>query len=196
MIVCFSYTKLNLNVISLILSILITCVFNNIFFSLDKFKLNAQVEGYYNDTKDIKTISYSKNETTKEVIDSDIWEIEIPKINLQAKIADGTTDNILNQFVGHFNETPRENGNVALAAHNRGYSVNYFERLKELEIGDEIIYTYKKTKRKYTVVLKSIIKDTEWKNLENTEENRITLITCVENEPEYRRCIQGIEIIN
>ena len=26
-----------------------------------------------------------------------------------------------------------------------------------------------------------------------TEENRITLITCVENEPEYRRCIQGIE---
>lgn len=45
----------------------------------------------------------------------------------------------------------------------------------------------------YTVVENKIIKDTDWKDLEETEENRITLITCVENEPEYRRCIQGIE---
>ena len=30
--------------------------------------------------------------------------------------------------------------------------------------------------------------------LENTEENRITLITCVENQKEYRRCIQAEEI--
>ena len=29
--------------------------------------------------------------------------------------------------------------------------------------------------------------------LKNTDENKITLITCLENEPEYRRCIQAIE---
>ncbi len=29
--------------------------------------------------------------------------------------------------------------------------------------------------------------------MEKTEENEITLITCIENEPEYRRCIKGIE---
>ena len=38
-----------------------------------------------------------------------------------------------------------------------------------------------------------IIKDTNWNYLKNTEKNKITLITCIENEPEYRRCIQAIE---
>ena len=39
-----------------------------------------------------------------------------------------------------------------------------------------------------------IIENTDWTYLEDTEENTITLITCVENEPKYRRCIQGEEI--
>ena len=27
--------------------------------------------------------------------------------------------------------------------------------------------------------------------IEDTEKDKITLITCVENEPEYRRCVQA-----
>lgn len=122
------------------------------------------------------------------------WKLEIPKINLIADISEGTNEEILNKYIGHFSETPKENGNVALAAHNRGYKVNYFQNLKELEIGDIVFYTYKETKRKYVIEFKTIIKDTEWKNLENTKENKLTLITCVENQPEYRRCLQAIEI--
>ena len=38
-----------------------------------------------------------------------------------------------------------------------------------------------------------IIKDTDWEPLEDTEKDKITLITCVENEPEYRRCVQAVE---
>ena len=87
----------------------------------------------------------------------------------------------------------KENGNIGLAGHNRGYKVNYFERIKELSIGDEIYYTYGSTRKKYKVTLITIIKDTQWNYLESTSDNRITLITCLENEPEYRRCIQGIE---
>ena len=45
--------------------------------------------------------------------------------------------------------------------------------------------------KEYKVEKISIIKDTDWNCLENTEKNIITLITCVENQPEYRRCIQG-----
>ena len=74
------------------------------------------------------------------------------------------------EYVGHFENTNLLNGNVGLAAHNRGYPINYFARLEELEFGDEIIY-----KQGY-------------------ETNTITLITCVENKPTQRRCIQGIEI--
>ena len=87
-----------------------------------------------------------------------------------------------------------EFGNIALAAHNRGYKVNYFQDLKKLEIGDEIYYSYKNIKRKYIVNSKAIIRDTDLQVLENTKENILTLITCLENEPQYRRCIQALEV--
>ena len=125
--------------------------------------------------------------------ESEIWQIEIPKISLIANITEGTTKEILNHYVGHFEETQKENGNIGLAAHNRGYEVNYFQDLKLLKKGDEIKYKHNEFEKIYEVEKCRIIKDTEWEYLENTEENRLTLITCVENEPEYRRCVQAVE---
>ena len=127
--------------------------------------------------------------------DLDKWELEIPKINLKATIAQGTTDEILNKYIGHFVESEVLEGNIALAAHNRGYDVNYFSRLKELEIGDEVIYYYRNEIKKYIVYSKEIIKDTNFEVIENNEnkDNILTLITCVENMPELRRCIKCIE---
>ena len=110
-----------------------------------------------------------------------------------ADISEGTTSEILNKYVGHFEETPIEEGNIGLAAHNRGYDVNYFSRIKDLKIGDKITYIVNDNKREYIVSLITIIDDTDWKNLENTNDNRLTLITCLENVPEKRRCIQAIE---
>lgn len=137
-------------------------------------------------TNEIITIS-------DENIDFSIWKLEIPKINLVADISEGTDVKTLDQYIGHFEETSKSQGNICLAGHNRGYSVNYFENLKELEIGDEIYYTYQGERLEYIVSSKNIIKDTDWSSLENTEDNRLTLITCVENQPELRRCIQAIE---
>ena len=71
--------------------------------------------------------------------------------------------------------------------------MNYFENLKKLKLDDEIIYTYNNFKKVYIVDKIEIIKDTDWSMLKNTDDNKITLITCVENEPNFRRCIQGIE---
>ena len=124
---------------------------------------------------------------------ADIWQIQIPKISLNAIIAEGTSKEILNQYVGHFEQTSKEQGNVGLAAHNRGYKVNYFKDLKLLKQGDEIIYTHNQFVKTYEVQRNRIIRDIEWEFLEQTEENRLTLITCVENQPEFRRCIQAIE---
>lgn len=137
-------------------------------------------------TNEIITIS-------DENIDLNSWKLEIPKINLVADISEGTDVKTLDQYIGHFEETSKSQGNICLAGHNRGYSVNYFENLKELEIGDEIYYTYQGERLEYIVSSKNIIKDTDWSSLENTEDNRLTLITCVENQPELRRCIQAIE---
>ncbi len=129
------------------------------------------------------------------LVDYNKWEIQIPVINLDAEIKEGTESEIIEYYVGHFTETVKENGNVGLAAHNRGYTKNYFENLKDLEIGDLIYYTYNGETKEYVVQENTIIKDTDWSYLQTTEENKITLITCVEDMPEYRRCVQGIENI-
>ena len=66
--------------------------------------------------------------------------------------------------------------------------------MKKLEKGDKIIYSTKYGIKEYKVILNKIIKQTDWSYIKNTKDNRITLITCVENMYEYRRCIQAIEI--
>lgn len=147
-------------------------------------------------TKEENAISNVNNQVSKLETSSYEWKLEIPNINLEANIEEGTNKEILDEFIGHFEETKKNLGNIGLAAHNRGYKVNYFEKLKELKEGDLIYYTYKETKRAYVVISKTIIKDTEWSNLKNTEDNRLTLITCVENRPELRRCVQAIEFKN
>ncbi len=142
--------------------------------------------------KKINSKTNTSNVNTQENICEE-WYLEIPKINLFAKIAEGTEEKILNEYIGHFKETTFINGNVGLAAHNRGYKVNYFSKLKELEIGDTINYCYNNEIRTYKVILKEIIDETNWSFLKNTKENKLTLITCVEDMPELRRCIQAIE---
>ena len=122
------------------------------------------------------------------------WRLEIPKINLVADISEGTSEEILNKYIGHFIDSKFWNGNVALAAHNRGYKVNYFNRIKELEQGDEILYYFGNLKRRYEVYSKEIVNETDLTILDNTNVNVLTLVTCVENKPKLRRCIKAIEV--
>ena len=57
-------------------------------------------------------------------------------------------------------------------------------------------YYYNGNVRRYIVSKLVIVEDTDWTYLENTEENTLTLITCVENEPSYRRCVQATEDVS
>lgn len=123
------------------------------------------------------------------------WRLEIPILNVEAPISSGTEPEDLNTTVGHFLQTDIWIGNVALAGHNRGYEQNYFQDIKKLDIGDIIIYETEYGIRIYEVEINEIIESTDWSYIDNTEDNRITLITCEEDEPEYRRCIQAVEKI-
>lgn len=62
-----------------------------------------------------------KEETTNNK-NQNIWKVEIPKINLVATIQEGTSEQTMNKYVGHFDNTDKWNGNVGLAAHNRRLS--------------------------------------------------------------------------
>ena len=160
-----------------------------IFFIIQIFISQYSVETEINENIMEKT-AISTIENSEKI---EICQIEIPSISLIANISEGTTKEILNEYVGHFEETSKENGNIGLAAHNRGYEVNYFKDLKQLRKGAEIKYIHNEYEKIYEVEKCRIIKDTEWEYLEQTEDNMITLITCVENQPEYRRCIQAVE---
>lgn len=119
--------------------------------------------------------------------------IQIDKIGLYAEVKEESSEEVLENYVGHIEKTSMFNGNVGLAAHNRGAIKNYFEDLNKLVIGDEIIYKTKLGSRKYKVYKISEILDTDWSKFDNTVQNELTLITCVNNKVNVRLCVQARE---
>lgn len=200
----FRYSVIYINIVSFVISIIIFLIvnlfFSNMYIFTTKgiFKISFKVNNGYIQ----RDSNYVEDTNTEKTIEEEVenkndeWYLEIPCINLKANIKEGTTKEIMEDYIGHFEETKKDIGNIGLAAHNRGYKNNYFQNLKELKENDEIYYKYKNKKRKYVVIKNIIIKDTDWTNLEESSDgNIITLITCVENQPEYRRCVQGKEKI-
>lgn len=122
-----------------------------------------------------------------------IGSLKIEKINLNGTVKEGSTNEILRDYIGHIEETAKYDGNVGLAAHNRGNKYSYFARINELEPGDEIVYTTKYGERKYIVDTKKEILETDWSKLERTTDNRLTLITCIKNKVNQRLCVQAVQ---
>ena len=191
----FKFSTTYINVVSLFISIIVFSFIQLFFSNYKNFSQKSYLKAGFNVENQIQNkVSNSLNNQTnpqESQQETEEWYIEIPIINLKANIKEGTEKETLDDYVGHFEETQKENGNIGLAAHNRGYKNNYFENIKKLKEDDSIFYNYKGKIKEYKVEKISIIKDTDWNCLENTEKNIITLITCVENQPEYRRCIQG-----
>ena len=174
------FTRTNIFCVSTII------IFFIIIFFISQYSIETEIE-----TEIMELQSQIQIVENKENIEK--WQIEIPKISLVANISEGTTKEVLNQYVGHFEKTSRKEGNIGLAANNKGYGINYLENLKLLIKGDEIKYTYNGFEKIYEVKKCRIIRSTELQYLEETEDNMMSLITYVENQPEYRRCIQASE---
>ena len=205
------YTTRYVNLVSFIITLLIFIITINARITLNRINYGTLISillkrdsvlvelksnNFNQDTED-KNVENQNNPKTNNLEtkeEKNKWKIMIPEISLEAEISEGTIKEIMDKFVGHFEETTKISGNVGLAAHNRGYAVNYFANIKQLKENDKIIYQYNGEQKTYSVIENKIIKDTDWSLLENTKDNRITLITCVENEPEYRRCVQAKEI--
>ena len=122
--------------------------------------------------------------------DGTLGTLKIPKLGLNVKVYEG--ENNLEKGVGHFTDTAVFTGNVAIAGHNRGVN-SYFGEIHNLKAGDEIIYTTKLGTKKYAVTSVRKINAADFSFLRETSDNRLTLITCVKNEPNFRRCVQARE---
>ncbi len=123
-----------------------------------------------------------------------IAKLSIPDINLSVKVYEGTTSSALSKGAGHFKETSIWDGNVCIAGHNRGVN-NHFGKIHELDLGATIKLTTKNGTRKYEVFSIEKISVDDTTDLQNTSDNIITLITCVENQSDYYRwCVKAQEV--
>ena len=100
---------------------------------------------------------------------------------------------VMKTSVGHFTQTPIFNGNVGLSAHNRDYKID-FRELKNVNIGDKVTYKTNLGTRTYKITVKTNIKEADFSYLEDTKDNRITMITCIEDKPTERLVVQAIQI--
>ena len=125
--------------------------------------------------------------------DGSIGTISIPKLNVTAKVYEEENLDNLAKGAGHFKNTSCWDGNVGFAAHNRG-QVGFFGQIHTLTNGDKIVYTTVLGTRTYEVYFVGQINETDFSKLGRTDENIVTLITCVNDRPELRWCVQAKEI--
>lgn len=147
-----------------------------------------------NTNTNTESISDGYTEVTSDLYYSGghIGTLSISEIDLSVKVYQGTDSATLKKGVGHFEETSVWDGNVALAAHNRGVN-NYFGQIHTLDIGDTIRLTTKLGSRTYEVFSVSKVSETDRSALASSSENLLTLYTCVRNQSDLRWCVQAVE---
>ena len=107
--------------------------------------------------------------------------LSIPKIDVDLLFTEGVTKEALKYAVGHMPGTamPGEVGNCAVAGHRSYTFGEYFNRLDELEVGDEIAVSIGSETYTYRVYESFLVEPSEIWVTEPVEDRKvITLITC------------------
>lgn len=124
--------------------------------------------------------------------DGSIGTLKIPALGIDMKVWEGETDASMAKGVAHYSSTSAWNGNVSLCGHNRG-TKHAIGSIKDLDIGDTITYTTVYGTRSYAVSYVGTISSTDWSRLQATADNRITITTCLANQPSKRVVVQAVE---
>lgn len=107
--------------------------------------------------------------------------ITIPKLGIKQMIVEGVSNQALKFAVGHMPGTaqPGEVGNCGIAGHRSYTFGEYFNRIDELEVGDEIHITLGKETFVYRVYESFLVEPTEVSVIEPQGDKAVvTLITC------------------
>ena len=109
--------------------------------------------------------------------DGSIGTLKIPSLGINMKVWEGETNSSMRKGLGHYSSTSAWDGNVGVCGHNRGTKY-VIGSIKDLETGDTITY----------------IDRTDWSYLQATTDNRVTLTTCLANQPNKRVCVQAVQV--
>jgi len=136
---------------------------------------------------------------TLDEMPSTLGIIEIDKIDLKYPIGEGTGLDTLRYVIGHMPESAplNEIGNAILAGHRSHSFGTFFNRLDELELGDEITITSINGEVvTYKVYDKLIVEPDDFSIMRGSSNYRvITLITCHPlYNPDKRLIIHAIDV--
>ena len=143
--------------------------------------------------------AYTGNHTPIEqaqMADGGLGVLTIEKIGLSVNVYEGPDQmEDMSKGAAHFPHTSAWDGNVGLSAHNINFdgTDGFFKNLYRLEEGDKITYRCELGERAYTVETVKTIDATDWSPLGHSDENYLTLITCISGRPEQRLCVQAVE---
>ncbi len=109
--------------------------------------------------------------------------VEIVDLNIKAPILEGTDNSTLSKAAGHFSGTGDiGRGNYCIAGHSSTIYKEYFNNLKNIEIGMTItLYDKDKKSYNYSVAETTIVEPSETRVLDDFGDNRITIITCTDD---------------
>jgi sortase A len=105
-----------------------------------------------------------------------IGEIEIPRLGIQAIIAQGDTAEVLRHALGHIPETslPGDTGNIGLAGHRD----RLFRKLRVVQPGDIVILKTPSETFRFQVETTLVVPSTDVEVLRSSNRRELTLITC------------------
>ncbi|MDE5860672.1 MAG: class D sortase [Ruminococcus sp.] len=109
--------------------------------------------------------------------------VEIADLKIKAPVLEGTDNETLAKATGHFIDTGEVGaGNYCIAGHSSTIYKEYFNNLKNIEIGMEInLYNVEKTCYTYVVTENFIVEPNETWILNDFGDDRVTIVTCTDD---------------
>ena len=123
-----------------------------------------------------------------------IGVLTIERLNRRINVFEGETMRNMDFGAGRFTFSGINSGNTALIGHNRGRSNGFFSFVRTLQEGDLITLEMNGITRTYSVTHSLIVHESDFAPLMEFGHNRLSLVTCVEYRPRYRRIAVAVEI--
>lgn len=149
--------------------------------------------------QDDDTLTYGGFTIAVPAMDGDsIGILTIPDIGVSARVYEGEDDMaMMAKGIARFRHTSAWDGHIGLSAHNINLngSPGHFLNIHTLAEGAVIRYETALGVREYAVESVFEVDENDWSALARTQENRISLVTCITGKPTLRLIVTGIEIV-
>ena len=121
--------------------------------------------------------------------------LTVERLGRSVNIYGGATLDAMDKGAGHFSFTGLESGNVGLIGHNRGTRTGFFSFVRLLQEGDIIRLDVNGIIRTYEVHMRTVVDEVDFSPLQQFGDNRLTLVTCIEDVRNQRRIVVCREIL-